>query len=72
MSDALPRCYNRAPFRDTIEVQDGWHGSHMGWSAGDRRMVKIPNPMSKQCQQWGDLGVARIHKWNCEGCRWKP
>ena len=38
------------------------------------RMVEIPDPMSKTCQQHGPMGEATLHpeKWDCAGCMWKP
>ena len=66
-----PNCYNRPPFKDTVLVQDGWM-----WREMTRlpRMVEIPDPMSKTCQQHGPMGEATLHpeKWDCAGCCWKP
>lgn len=63
-----PRCHNRPPFKDTIQVQDGW-----GFD-GFRFMVELPDPMSKGCQQHGVMGEATLHpeQWACDGCSWKP
>jgi len=58
--------HNRHPFPDTVTVQDGWTDD------GRRNMVTRPNPMSKECQQWGEYGWARIQRWDCIGCRWYP
>lgn len=63
-----PRCYNRPPFKDTVEVQLGWGPNCT------RAMAHISDPMSKGCQQHGPLGEATLHpeQWACDGCRWKP
>lgn len=66
MSNETPRCYNRKPYLDTVEVQDGWIED------GRRRMKIIADPMSKDCQQWGDLGEARLKQWQCGDCIWRP
>jgi len=70
--------HNRHPFPDTVTVQDGWEEITV-MIAGDftrrvrvPRMVTRPNPMSKECQQWGEYGWARIQGWDCSGCRWMP
>lgn len=74
-----PSCYNRPPFKDTVCVQDGWHAytEWVGWNEIKTRlprMVEIPDPMSKTCQQHGQMGEATLHpeKWDCAGCCWKP
>lgn len=61
-----PSCYNRPAFRSKITVQHGWNIDNK------RHMITIDDPMSKGCQQWGPLGEASIHKWNCAGCNWLP
>lgn len=40
----LNACHNRPPFRDWIDVQDGWTRD------GRRRMKSIPVPMTKDCR----------------------
>lgn len=69
-----PNCYNRPPFKDTVQVQDGWasYAPAFGFVTQLRKMKTIPDPMSKGCQQHGPLGQATLHGWDCEGCRWKP
>lgn len=68
-----PRCFNREPYRDTVEVRDGWEDVCVGgyWIRAPR-IIEIPDPMSKGCQQHGPKGEAKLHGWDCEGCRWKP
>ena len=60
-----PNCYNRAPYKSTAMAQDGWTED------GRRIVVEVPDNMSKGCQQWGAKGEARIHGWDCDGCRWR-
>lgn len=70
-----PNCYNRQPFKDTVEVQVGWVNSNEWmYKAQLRRVETIHDPMSKGCQQHGPMGEATLHpdKWDCGGCRWKP
>lgn len=73
MATELPRCYNRPAFKDTIRVQKGYFKEN-GPFNGARKMVQIPDPMSKGCQQHGPMGEAHLHPedWNCVGCKWKP
>lgn len=66
MTPARPSCYNRPAFKDTVQVQAGW-GLNYG-----RVMVSIPDPMSKDCKQWGALGEAKLNGWNCAGCKHRP
>jgi hypothetical protein len=58
-------CFNHAPFRESMPVQNGWNDQD-----GTRtpRMVIIPDPMTKTCNyslhdRYGDKG--------CNGCKWK-
>lgn len=68
-----PTCYNRPAFLDRRTVQDGYERPIGNMSAVIvPRMVTIDDPMSKGCQQWGRLGEARMHGWDCDGCKWKP
>ena len=60
-----PACYNRPPFAASRLVQDGWN------LVGGRNTIEIPDNMSKGCQQWGELGEARLKGWDCAGCKWK-
>ena len=55
-------CHNRAPYKQTLQVQDGWVD-------GKRNMVTIPFAMSNDCQyRHTELGKADVA---CNGCRWK-
>lgn len=54
------RCNNRAPFLDTVTVQNGWTAD------GRRHMIELPNPMTKSCQ----LDI-RATQPGCQGCRWQ-
>lgn len=63
--ETKPRCFNRAPFKDYVQVQNGWTED------GRRLMAYIPDNMSKTCPQWGTLGEARLKNWDCTGCKWK-
>ena len=68
-----PACYNRPPFKDFREVQDGHHQPVPNMSAVVvPRTIIIDDPMSKDCKQWGELGAARLGNWDCDGCRWRP
>ena len=61
-----PKCYNRPDFRLYAEVR-------LGWTEDGRRITaSVPDPLSKGCQQWGELGEARLKNWNCGGCRHYP
>lgn len=51
-------CYNRAHFRATLEVQDGWNKN------GTRRMVTVPVRSEPDCMY--DL---KDKDKRCEGCR---
>ena len=59
-------CFNRAPLKSRVMVQDGWDQS------GDTRtprMVIIPDPMTKTCNytttQLGQIDAS------CNGCKHK-
>lgn len=69
-----PKCYNRPAFPDHEVVQNGWFDIPVfpGVSYRVPYMVRIPNPMSKGCQQHEPFGEARRNGWNCDGCKWKP
>lgn len=58
--DLNVRCKNRAPFLDTVVVQNGWTAD------GRRNMITLPNPMTKSCQ----LDI-RATQPGCHGCRWQ-
>lgn len=67
-----PLCYNRPPFAEARLVQDGWELVEIdGALTQVPVMVLIPDNMSKECQQWGPLGEARLHGWDCDECEWK-
>lgn len=63
-----PNCYNRRAFAPYVAAPIGWTDD------GRREMAYIPDPMSKTCQQHGQMGEATLHpeKWDCAGCKWKP
>lgn len=66
MSVIHPACYNRAPYKNHVEVQ-------IGWTEDGRRITAwVEDNMSKGCPQWGLMGEATLHGWNCDGCKWKP
>lgn len=59
-------CYNRAPLRTSVTVQDGWI------SSGPSRvpvMQTIANPMTKGCQY--TKSVLGQQDKGCEGCSWR-
>lgn len=54
-------CFDRAPLKARVEVQNGWEDNA-------RRMIIIPYPMTKTCQYQAD------DKYNdpaCTGCKHK-
>jgi len=64
---ARPKCYNRKPFADIRVVQDGWTED------GRRKMITIPDKMSKTCHQTQPpFGESFIWGWDCTGCVWIP
>lgn len=66
-SPTLPRngCYNRAPLRDSVMAQDGYHNDPTA-AFRNPRMVQIPDPMSKDCQYSRTTADER-----CDGCKWR-
>lgn len=56
-------CHNRPPYRETLEVQAGWHGD------GTRRMVLIPAVNTKDCSH-ARIGLAQTDP-ACNDCRWR-
>lgn len=67
-----PACYNRPPAADTRLVQDGWELIERNGRITQMPIMRmIEDNMSKTCQQWGELGEARLRGWDCAGCRWK-
>lgn len=68
-----PSCFNRPPIKASRVVQDGWFDAVVdGQATHLPRMVEIPDPMSKGCQQHSPLGEATLHGWDCTGCQWAP
>ena len=67
-----PSCYNRPPFKGSLLAQDGWKTDLLDSSLRHAQMKLIQHTMSKDCRQWGELGEAKLHQWDCDGCRWKP
>lgn len=51
-------CHNRAPYRETLVVQDGWSID------GTRRTVEIPFRMSRECRYDRSLDDSA-----CSGCK---
>lgn len=51
-------CHNRAPYRETLVAQDGWHHD------GTRRTVGIQFSMSRECRYDRSLDDSA-----CAGCR---
>lgn len=64
-------CHNRAPLRETQQVQDGWVGWVEAWGGVSRApfMKTIPAPMSKDCVY--SKSAPGNADPRCEGCRWK-
>jgi hypothetical protein len=61
-------CYNRAPFRESMPVQNGWVNSP---NATTRlpRMQPSPFRMARECQfTLTELGQTDP---KCDGCKWK-
>jgi hypothetical protein len=56
-------CHNRAPYKETVEVQDGWTSDQT------RRMVTIPFPMTTDCQY--TLSELGQKDEKCVGCKWR-
>lgn len=50
-------CHNRAPFRETVEVQDGWNAD------GTRRTVEMTFRMARECRYDRSLDDSA-----CAGC----
>lgn len=57
-------CHNREQPADRVYVQDGWYMD------GTRRMVDIPDPMTKDCR-YAAHGYAASDP-GCSGCKWMP
>lgn len=76
MTDKHP-CFhfNRDPFPEHVSVPDGYVvilDRDTRTVTRVQRMTTVPNPMSKECQQWGEFGWARIQGWDCTECQWYP
>jgi hypothetical protein len=68
MTQRLNACHNRASFRETLRIQDGWQES------GPSRvpvMKTIPFRMSPDCQYTRDPMGLGSKDPGCTGCRWK-
>lgn len=63
-----PGCFNRAPFKESVTVQDGYTHSP---NATTRlpKMVKVPFGMEMTCQ-YTQTTLGRIDE-SCNGCKWK-
>lgn len=60
-------CHNRKPLKDEAMVQTGWSPFRHHPNHEAREMVRIPDPMSKDCRYTHtDLGQADA---KCEGCK---
>lgn len=57
------QCHNRAPFKRTLTVQDGYKPD------GTRNMIEVPFRMSPICEYTAtDLGGVDSR---CQGCKYK-
>ena len=52
-------CFDRAPLKSRVEVQSGWE-------QGGRRMIVIPDPLTKHC----NYSLTELGKVDplCDGC----
>lgn len=75
-----PPCYNHAPLKDTLVVQDGWENVEVS-IAGTIDMIEItvphfkeiPRNTSSDCKQHDpNTGAAISYGWDCKGCTWLP
>lgn len=66
----LNGCHNRAPFRSSAVMQDGWIDFIIdGNGTRSPRLVTVPFLMSAGCSYTHtDLGRADA---GCHGCRWR-
>lgn len=64
-------CHNRAPFRDTLVVQDGWLEINDGFGNPTRcaQWKRIPFRNRPDC----GYTVSKLGQQDprCEGCKWK-
>lgn len=61
-------CFNREPFKHSLQVQDGWTTVEFGsydTSRLARSMKTIPFVMSRSCQH-----PERATDPRCAGCKW--
>jgi hypothetical protein len=57
------QCHNRAPFAETVQVQNGWTID------GRRQLVSAAYTMNRDCEySRSDLGQSDK---GCIGCKWK-
>lgn len=71
MTQANYGCHNRAPFKATLQVQDGWAGVVLGDGTPSRApaMKTVPFRNVPDCQYKDtDLGKADAR---CVGCCWR-
>lgn len=60
-------CHNRAPFKETLKVQDGYFPSQADYRV--HKLVEIKDPMTKTCNYTlTDLGKTDS---KCNGCNWR-
>ena len=60
-------CHNRAPFNESLMVQDGYFPADADYRV--QRMVKIPDPMTKDCQ-FSKTELGKIDP-KCNNCNWR-
>lgn len=65
-TSGLNACHNRAPFRTSQAVQDGWF---MDGVSRTPRMVSIPFRMSPDCE-YSKSDLVQADK-GCTGCKWR-
>lgn len=58
-------CFNRAPFRASYPVQDGWFYDESGMTR-QPKIVMQPHVLSKDCRYSVDTKDAA-----CQGCEWR-
>lgn len=56
-------CYNRAPLKPTVRMQDGWHEY---WDKRVPKMVEVPFRNSPDCEY---SKHDRYNDQNCKGCK---
>ena len=65
----LNGCHNRAPYRKTLAVQDGWTAAPSQPGTRHVRMVTIPFLMESECR-YTDTTLGQADA-GCTGCRWR-